>query len=131
MSGGGFKLCGYSISDPWLTRTVSPIFPVNRCFPLFLFPAYFLLIFGLCNKNGDPNFRSSYGAASSGENHMACDRPKFIHDVAIWTDLPMIPIYKVARFKAGSFIRTDTQIQAPEKKASYSKPDGSGDYTPD
>lgn len=74
---GGFKLCGYSISDPWLTRTVSPFSLSIGAFPF----SYFLLIFGLCNKNGDPNFRSSYGAASSGENHMACDRPKFIHDV--------------------------------------------------
>jgi hypothetical protein len=58
--------------------------------------SYFLLIVGLSNKNGDPNFCASYGAASSGENHMACDRPKFIHDVAICTDLPMIPIYRVS-----------------------------------
>jgi hypothetical protein len=78
--------------DSNLFSLLAVTFPVNRCLPLFLF----LLMVGLCNKNGDPNFRSSYGAASSGENHMACDRPKFIHDVAICTDLPMIPIYRAA-----------------------------------
>jgi hypothetical protein len=58
-----------------IISVVSPFSP-------FLF--IFGVLIGLC-ENEDPNFRPTYGAAS-GENHMACDRPKFIHGVAIRPD---------------------------------------------